>query len=100
MAFGLDTVCSYHLQVLQVVLLNLIPESMWNIIYFLIWYYIEIITLEEGEIFIYSNGKWDANVQNTAEFLHKHKKVQTTSETEKLTGHTQMKARPDWSNAF
>lgn len=54
--------------------------------YFWIWYYIEIINLEEGEIFPYSNGKWNANVHNTAEFLYQHKKVQTTSDTEKLMG--------------
>lgn len=38
-------------------LLNVITDSMGNIIYFLICYYIEIITLEEGEIFLYSNRK-------------------------------------------
>lgn len=100
MAFGLDIVRSYHLQVLQVVLLNVIPESMGNTNYFLIWYYIEIITLEEGEIFLYSNEKWNVSVHNTTEYFYQHKKAQSTPETEKLTGHRLVKGRPGWSNAF
>lgn len=28
-------------------------------------------------MFLYSNGKWNANVHNTTEFLYQRKKVQT-----------------------
>lgn len=46
-------------------------QSPWGTpapIHFLIWYYIETITLEEGEMFLDSNGQWNTNVHSAAKF--------------------------------